>query len=165
MTQTHLAYPDLALDKFSGTDPDQDAEAFISLVECKINFALGTEPDAADLEHVLYLLRKKALFSSLLRGPAVEWYGSTFQDSMTWNEDRTLFITRLSDGGNKFKQRMEVEHCIRGDGQEIRNLLHRIGKTMDKGWPDEMVGVTAADQDAKRTAQLGKEEKDTFITH
>ena len=29
MAATHLAYPDLALDKFSGTDPDQDAEPFI----------------------------------------------------------------------------------------------------------------------------------------
>ena len=25
MANTHLAYPDLALDKFSGTDPDQDS--------------------------------------------------------------------------------------------------------------------------------------------
>ena len=40
MANAHLAYPDLALDKFSGTDPDQDAEAFIRLIECKINFAL-----------------------------------------------------------------------------------------------------------------------------
>ena len=45
MANAHLAYPDLALDKFSGTDPDQDAEAFIRLIECKINFALGTEPE------------------------------------------------------------------------------------------------------------------------
>ena len=28
MTAAHLAYPDLAVDKFSGTDPDQDAESF-----------------------------------------------------------------------------------------------------------------------------------------
>ena len=34
MANTHLAYPDLALDKFSGTDPDQVAEAFIRLIEC-----------------------------------------------------------------------------------------------------------------------------------
>ena len=29
MANTHLAYPDLAIDKFSGKDPDQDAESFI----------------------------------------------------------------------------------------------------------------------------------------
>ena len=28
----HLAYPDLAVDNFSGTDPDQDAESFIQLI-------------------------------------------------------------------------------------------------------------------------------------
>ena len=116
MANAHLAYPDLALDKFSGTDPDQDAEAFIRLIECKINFTLGTEPEVADLEHVIYLFRKKALFSSLLRGPAAEWYRSTVQDAMTWDEVRTLFITRFSDGRNKFRHRMEVEHCMRADG-------------------------------------------------
>ena len=62
MANAHLAYPDLALDKFSGTDPDQDAEAFIRLIECKNNFALGTEPEAGELEHVVYLIRKKLYF-------------------------------------------------------------------------------------------------------
>ena len=83
MANAHLASPDLALDKFSGIDPDQDAEAFIRLIECKIDFALGTEPEAAADEHVIYSFRKKALFSSLLKGPAVEWYGSTITDAMT----------------------------------------------------------------------------------
>ena len=64
MANTHLAYPDLALDKVSGTGPDHDAEAFIRLLECKFNFALGTESDEADAEHAIYLFRKKACFSS-----------------------------------------------------------------------------------------------------
>ena len=59
MAQPHLAYPDLTLDKFSATDPDQDAETFIHLIECKNNFALGTEPGSGDLELVVYLFRKK----------------------------------------------------------------------------------------------------------
>ena len=58
MAHAHLAYPDLALDKFSGTDPDQDAETFIRLIECKSNFALGTEPEATADEQVIYLSRK-----------------------------------------------------------------------------------------------------------
>ena len=58
MGNAHVAYPDLALDKFCGTDPDQDAEAFIRLIECKNNFALGIEPDAADDEHVIFSERK-----------------------------------------------------------------------------------------------------------
>ena len=70
MVNTQLTYPDLPLDKFSGTDPDQDAEAFTRLIECKISFALGTEPDAALAEHAICLFRKKALSSSLVRGPA-----------------------------------------------------------------------------------------------
>ena len=124
MANAHLAYPDLALDKIFGTDPDQDAEAFNRLIECKITSALGTEPDAADDEHFIYLFWEKTLFSSLLRGPAAEWYGSTITDAMTWNDVRTLFITRFSDGRNKFRHRLEVEHCIRADGEEIRNFLH-----------------------------------------
>ena len=48
---------------------------------------------------------------------------------------------------------MEVEHCIRADGEEIRNFLHRIKKTVDKGWPDDTVGIAIADQNAERTAQ------------
>ena len=35
MANAHLAYADLAIDKFSGTDPDQDAESFIQLIERK----------------------------------------------------------------------------------------------------------------------------------
>ena len=80
MANTHLAYPDLAIDKFSGTDTDQDAESFIHLIERKINFALGNA-DAGEL--VNYTFRKKALFSSLLRGPAAEWYGSNNTNATT----------------------------------------------------------------------------------
>ena len=164
MANAHIAYPDLALDKFSGTDPDQDAEAFIRLIECNINFALGTEPDAATDEHIIYLFIKKALFSSLLRGPAAEWYASTITDDMIWNDVRTLFITRFADGRNKFRHRMEVEHCIRADGEEIRNFLHRIKKTVDKGWPDDMVGIAIADQNAERTAQA-RQRRQRYIVY
>ena len=123
------------------------------MIECKINFALGSEPEAGELEHAIYLFRKKALFSSLLRGPAAEWYGSATQDAMTWDEVRTFFITRFSDGRNQFRHRMEIEHCIRADIEETRKFLHRIKKTVDKGWPDDMVGIAPDDQNAERTAQ------------
>ena len=89
----------------------------------------------------------------MLRGPDAETYGSTLQDAMTWNEVRNLFITRFSIGRNKFRHRMEVEHCFRADAEETRNFFHRIKKTVDKGWPDDMAGVVAAEQAAKRTAQ------------
>ena len=56
MANTHLAYPDLALDKFSGTDPDQDAQSFVQLIERKINFTLGDVPaDPDDLVSYTFL--------------------------------------------------------------------------------------------------------------
>ena len=99
------------------------------------------------------MIQKESFFSSLLRGPAAEWYGSTIQDATTWNDGRTLFITRFSDARNKFRHSTEVEHCILADGEEIRNFLHRIKKTVDRGWPDDMVKVVAAERAAERTAQ------------
>ena len=163
MANAHLAYPDLAIDKFSGTDPDQDAESFIQLIERKINFALGDAPgDAAELAN--YTFRKKALFSSLLRGPVAEWYESNITNATTWDDVRTNFITRFSDGRNKFRYRMEVEHCIRGDGEEIRNFLHRIKRTVDKGWPDDLNGVEAAQYAAERAAQ-GRQRRQRYIDY
>ena len=124
MANTHLTYPDLSSDKFSGTDPDQDAESFIQLIERKINFALADAPVDSD-NLVSYTFRKKALFSSLLRrGPVAEWYENNIEKSTTWAATREQFIKRFSDGRNKFRNRMEVEHCVRGDGEEIRNFRH-----------------------------------------
>ena len=83
MANTHLAYPNLPIDKISGTDPDQDADAFIQLIERKINFALGYAPaDAGELVNNTF--RTKALVSSLLRGPVAEWYDSNITNATTW---------------------------------------------------------------------------------
>ena len=152
MANTHLAYPGLATGKISGTNPDQDAESFIQLIERKINFALGDAPaDAGEL--VIYTFRKKALSSSLLREPVAEWYESNITNATTWENVRADFIARFSDGRNKFRYRMEVELCIRGDGEEIRNFLHRITRTVDKGWPNDLSGIESAHHNAEREAQ------------
>ena len=117
MANTHLAYLDPAIDKISGTDPDQDADSFIRIIERKINFALEDAPgDTGELAK--YTFRKKAPFSSLLPGPAAERYENNITNA-TWGNVRTNFITRFSDGGNKFRYRKEVEHCIRADGEEF----------------------------------------------
>ena len=117
MANTHLAYLDLAVNKISGTDPDQDAESFIRIIERKINFTLEDAPgDTGELTK--YTLRKKAPFSSLLPGPAAEWYENNITNA-TWGNVRTNFITRFSDGGNKLRYRKEVEPCIRADGEEF----------------------------------------------
>ena len=80
--------------KFSGTDLDQDAESFMQLIEQKSNFALGDEPADAD-ELAKYTFRKKALFASLLQGPATEWYENNITNATTWENVRTNFITRF----------------------------------------------------------------------
>ena len=61
MSNTHLAHPDLAIDKFFGTDPDQDVESFIQSIERKIKFALGDAPGVAG-ELTNYTFRKKPQF-------------------------------------------------------------------------------------------------------
>ena len=163
MAAPHLAYPDLAVDKFSGTDPDQDAETFIQLIERKINFAFGDVPgDAGVLKN--YTFKKKALFSSLLRGPVAEWYESNITNATTWENVRTNSITRFSDGQKKLRYRKEVEHCIRGDGKEIRNFLHRIKRTVDKGWPDDLNGIEAAHHNAEREAQ-GRQRRQRYMDY
>ena len=122
------------------------------MIERKSNFALGDAPANIDaLDN--YNFRKKAHFSSLIRGPAAEWHGSTIESATPLEDIRTNSITRFSDGRNKFRHRLEVEHCVRRDGEEFRNFLHRIKKTVDKGWPDDMNGIARAQQNAERDAQ------------
>ena len=152
MATTHLTYPDLAVGSFFGTDPDQNAEFFIQLIDGKNNLALRDAPgDAGKLAN--YTFRKRALFSVLLRGAAAEWYENNITNSTTLENVLTNFITRFSDGRNKFRHRMEVEHCIRGCGEEIRNFLHGIMRTVDKGWPNDMEGIIPADPGAERKAE------------
>ena len=163
MANTQLAYPDLALDKFSGTDPDQDAESFVQLIEREINFALGDAPADPD-DFVSYTFRKKALFPSLLRGPAAEWYENNIENATTWATTREHIRTRFSDGRNKFRHRMEVEHCLRGDGEEIRNFQHWIKEIVDKGWPDDMEGIAEADRAEERQEQ-GRQRRQRYIDY
>ena len=80
-----------------------------------------------------YNFCKKAVLSPLLRVPAAEWYGCSIEAATPWENIRTNFITSFSDGQIKFHHRLEVEHCVRGDGKEILNFLHGIKKTVDKG--------------------------------
>ena len=102
MANTHLAYPDLAIDKFSGTDRDQGVDSSFQLIERKVNFALGDSPGDA-LELAKNTFSKKAPFSSLLRGPAAEWYDNNITNYTTWETVRTNFLTRFLDGRNKLR--------------------------------------------------------------
>ena len=142
MAENTVSFPDLALDKFSGNDPDQDAKSFLLTVENKINLSLGWRPtDIA--ERARYLFRKKALFSSVLRGPAAEWCADSINDAATWEQIRTAFIDRFSDDRDKYRHRTTAENSVRGNEQLIKNFYHRVKSAVDKGWPPDPNGTNA----------------------
>ena len=59
---------------------------------------------------------------------------------------------------------MEVEHCVRRDGEEIRIFQHRIKKIVDKGWPDDMEAIDEADRAAERQAQ-GRQRRQRYFDY
>ena len=151
MANTHLAQPDLASAKFSCTNPDQEAESFVQLIERKMNFA------PADLDNLTsYPFRVKALFSSLLQRPTWKWYKKSIENATTRAATRKQFLTRLLDGRDKFRHRMEVEHYVPGQGEKIRNFLHVKKKrflTVDGRRTEDTEGVGGGDRAAERLAQ------------
>ena len=163
MANTHLAYPDLAINKFSATDPDLDAEPFIHLIERKINFAQGDAPaDAGELAN--YNFRKKALFSSLLRAPATERYESNITNATIWENVRTNFITTFSDGRNKFRYRMkwnivleEMEKKFGTSYTSLRELWIKGGQMIWKELPQQIRVL-------KEQLKEDKEDTDTSTT-
>ena len=164
MANTHLAYPDLDIDKLSGTDPDQDAESFIQLIARKINFAPGDARGGAG-ELANYTFRKEALFSSLLPGPAAELYENDITNATTWEMFKQIWSLDFQlDQTNSFRYRIELEHCIRGDGEGIRNFLHRIKRTVDRCWPDDLNSIEAAYHNAEREAQ-GRQGRQRYIDY
>ena len=134
MAQNAVSFPDLALDKFSGNDPDQDVKSFLLTVENRLDFSLGSQPNDAG-EAARYLFRKKAFFSSLLREPAAEWYEGFNTGNLlpTWIQFRTVFITRFSDDRDKYRHRITAENCVRGK-ELIKKFYHRFKQAVDKGW-------------------------------
>ena len=142
MAENTVSFLDLALDKFSGNEPDQDAKSFLLTVENKINFSPGSRPTDIP-ERARYLFRKKALFSSLLRGPAAEWYADSINDAATWDQIRTAFIDRFPDKRDKYRHRITAENCVRGNEELIKNFYHRVKSAVDKGWQLDPNGTNA----------------------
>ena len=101
MAENTVSFPVLALDNFLGNDPDQDAKSFVLTVEKKINFSFRSRPTDM-VERARYFFRKKALFSSLLRGPAAEWYADSTADAATWDQIETAFIDSFSDDRDNY---------------------------------------------------------------
>ena len=68
MANTHLAYPNLAVDRFCGIDLDQDAKSFVQRIERKSNFALRDAPAGPD-GFAICFLRKEAHFPLYIQDP------------------------------------------------------------------------------------------------
>ena len=69
------------------------------------------------------------------------------------------------DGTNSDTERKWNTALEEIDGEEIRNFLHRIKRTVDKGWPDDLNGIEAAHHNAECEAQGRQEGKDTSTTY
>ena len=82
-----VACPELALEKLTGLDPNEDARDFLGIVEKKVAFSLGTRPADAGDEQDAYDNRQRILFGSILRGPAAQWYQG-LAAHLPWNEIR-----------------------------------------------------------------------------
>ena len=82
-----------------------------------------------------YDARQNALFGSVLRGPAAQWF-ENLRPSLAWNEIRNQFITRFTDAKYKYRKRIEVEGIKRPPEELIKSYSHRVTKEVEKGWPD-----------------------------
>ena len=144
-----------------GIDSSEDPTAFIRLLEKKISFSLGSRPATNENNiQTVYDDRRKALFGSVLRGPAAEWFDS-LDAALTWDEIKTQFIARFTDGKMQYRFRLEAKNLKRQPDENIKSYIHRIKTLVDTGWP------TPSDADANaRTAcenqRIGKY-KEYFI--
>ena len=144
-------FNDVVMEKFSGTEPEDDADAFVKQVENKIKVTLGQLP-APGNDRENYLFRQRALFASLFRGPAAEWYAANINEedaAHTWDFIKREFRTRFTDGRDRYRFRIQAENIKRTENEPIKTYLQRVKKIVDKGWPTiYVVGATAAQRTA-----------------
>lgn len=133
MMANPVAYPDIALEKFTGLDPTEDATKFIDIMETKIAFSLGLRPAAAGDEQDLFDHRRRALFGSVMRGPAQDWF-ATIPAAENWANTRAAFIARFTDNKDKYLLRIEAENIKRQENEPIKAYIYRVIKIVDKGW-------------------------------
>ena len=67
---------------------------------------LGLRLGAGDAQNA-YDARRKALFGSVLRGPAAQWFDS-ITPAEPWDDVRTGFIDRFTDVKNNYRKQNEV---------------------------------------------------------
>ena len=98
-----VAYPDISLEKFTGFEPSEVVADFLSLIERKIEFSLRVRPWPGDAQNG-YGASRKALFGSVLRGPAAQWIDS-LPPAEPWKDVKTGFLNRLTDEKDKYSKR------------------------------------------------------------
>ena len=130
-----VAYPYLALEKFTGLDPNEDARYFLDIVEKKIAFSLGTRPTDAGDDQDTYDSRQRSLFGSILRGPAAQWYQG-LAAHLFWNKIRDQFINRFTDYRDNYRRRREAENIKRQPGEFLKSFIHKLSTAVDRGWPN-----------------------------
>ena len=133
-----IPYPDITSDKFTGTEQSEDPEVFMDLITHKIQFSLGQQPNPDDHaeEAQLWNQRRTALFASLLRGPASEWFQNLPQAIRDdFGALRNQFIERFTDNRTPYRYRIDAENCKRGDFEQIKSYIHRVTRIVQKGWP------------------------------
>ena len=144
-------FNDVVMEKISATEPEDDADAFVKQVQHKIKVTLGQLP-APSNDRENYLFRQRALFASLLRGPAAEWYAANIKEedaAHTWDFLKREFRTRFTDGRDRYRFRIQAENIKRTENEPIKTYLQRVKKIVDKGWPTiYVVGATAAQRTA-----------------
>ena len=69
---------------------------------------------------------EKRHFSSVLRGPAAEWYADNITDEHDWQHIRTHFRTRFSDYRDKYRYRVTAENSVRGNEEIICWLVSKL---------------------------------------
>ena len=107
---------------------------FLILIERKIEFSLGVRPRAGDAQNA-YDASRKALFGSVLRGPAAPWFDS-LPPAEPWDDVRTGFLCRFTDEIDKYRKLNAVEKIRRQPDKLIKSYLPRLTKAVEKGWPD-----------------------------
>ena len=127
-----VAYPDLALEKFIRIDSSENPTAFFRWLEKKISFSLGSRPTTNENNiQTVFDDRRKALFGSVLRGPAAEWFDS-LEAALTKDEIKTQFIAQFTDGKMQYRFRIEAESLKRQPDENIKSFIHRIKTLVDK---------------------------------
>ena len=163
LAATHPADFDLIIDKWFGTDPDQNAESFIQLIERNINFADGDAPGEADeMQITLSGRRNCSLFYSEDQLPS--GMGITLPMLVPRKKSEQIsslvFQSHVTILGTEWKWNFVSDEMEMGFGTFHTVWEERLTKA------DPMIIMVLRLRNIKqnKTLRLDKEDKDTSTT-